>query len=34
MDAMPELKSALLDILYETRSNDLKLILGGGTVSI
>lgn len=30
MDAMPELKSALLDILYETRSNDLKLILGGG----
>lgn len=30
MDAMPDLRTALLDVLYETRGNDLKLIVGGG----
>jgi hypothetical protein len=27
---MPELRTALLDLLYETRTSDLKLIIGGG----
>ena len=27
---MPELRTALLDLLYETRDDDLKLIIGGG----
>ena len=30
MIAMPELRTALLDVLYETRDDDLKLIIGGG----
>ncbi|WP_425613849.1 hypothetical protein NA78x_003693 [Anatilimnocola sp. NA78] len=30
MDTMPNLRTALLDVLYETRSDDLKLIIGGG----
>lgn len=30
MDVMPNLRTALLDVLYETRSDDLKLIIGGG----
>lgn len=30
MDVMPELRTALLDVLYETRDDDLKLIIGGG----
>lgn len=30
MDPMPTLRTALLDLLYETRGADLKLILGGG----
>lgn len=30
MDVMPSLRTALLDILYETRNDDLRLIIGGG----
>ncbi len=30
MNEMPELRTAVLDLLYETRDADLKLILGGG----
>ncbi len=30
MTIMPQLRTALLDVLYETRNHDLKLILGGG----
>jgi hypothetical protein len=30
MDTMPNLRTALLDVLYETRDHDLKLIVGGG----
>ncbi len=30
MTVMPELRTALLDVLYETRNDDLRLILGGG----
>jgi quercetin dioxygenase-like cupin family protein len=30
MTEMPDLRTALLDILYETRTADLKLIIGGG----
>jgi hypothetical protein len=30
MNTMPELRTALLDLLYETRESELKLILGGG----
>ena len=29
-DLMPNLRTALLDLLYETRENDLRLIIGGG----
>ena len=29
-DLMPSLRTALLDLLYETRENDLRLIIGGG----
>lgn len=30
MDVMPSLRAALLDILYETRNDELRLIIGGG----
>ncbi|MFM7319405.1 MAG: hypothetical protein ACKO5E_20865 [bacterium] len=30
MDMMPSLRTALLDILYETRDDELRLIVGGG----
>lgn len=30
MDIMPTLRTALLDLLYESRDGDLKLIIGGG----
>ena len=30
MDPTPTLRTALLDLLYETRDSDIKLILGGG----
>src|SRR5690242_19282927 len=30
MDVMPVLRTALLDVLHETRGDDLKLIIGGG----
>ncbi len=30
MNVMPNLHTALLDLLYETRDHDLKLIIGGG----
>ncbi len=30
MNAMPNLQTALLDLLFATRDNDLKLIIGGG----
>ena len=30
MNAMPELRTALLDLLYETRNENLQLIIGGG----
>lgn len=30
MNDLPALKTALLDLLHETRDTDLKLIIGGG----
>ena len=30
MNSLPDLRTALLDLLYETRAVDLKLIIGGG----
>jgi len=30
MDLMPNLRTALLDLLFETRNEDLRLIIGGG----
>jgi hypothetical protein len=30
MDAMPNLRSALLELLYATRNDNLRLIIGGG----
>ena len=30
MNSLPDLQTALLDLLYETQSSDLKLIIGGG----
>lgn len=31
MDLMPSLRTALIDILYETRDDELRLIIGGGS---